>query len=47
LDKARRIVAAFAESGNRGVIGLDGEMLDVPHLRRAERLIARGGIEVK
>jgi citrate lyase subunit beta/citryl-CoA lyase len=47
LDKARRIVAAFAKSGNRGVIGLDGEMLDVPHLRRAERLIARAGIEVK
>jgi citrate lyase subunit beta/citryl-CoA lyase len=47
LNKARRIVAAFAESGNRGVIGLDGEMLDVPHLRRAERLIARAGIEVE
>jgi citrate lyase subunit beta/citryl-CoA lyase len=41
LQQARRIVAAFAAAGNAGVIGLDGEMLDVPHLRRAERLIAR------
>jgi citrate lyase subunit beta/citryl-CoA lyase len=42
---ARRIVAAFAQSGNRGAIGLDGEMLDVPHLRRAERLIARAAVK--
>lgn len=45
LEAARRIVAAFAKSGNRGVIGLDGEMLDVPHLRRAERLIARASLK--
>jgi citrate lyase subunit beta / citryl-CoA lyase len=43
LERARRIVAAFREAGHRGVIGFDGEMLDVPHLRRAERLIARAG----
>jgi citrate lyase subunit beta/citryl-CoA lyase len=41
VEAAKRIVAAFGEAGGRGVIGLDGEMLDVPHLRRAERLIAR------
>jgi citrate lyase subunit beta/citryl-CoA lyase len=41
LARARRIVTAFATAGNPGVIGLDGEMLDVPHLRRAERLLAR------
>lgn len=45
LDAARRIVAAFAKAGDSGVIGLDGEMLDVPHLRRAERLIARAGLK--
>ena len=43
LEQARRIVAAFREAGHQGVIGFDGEMLDVPHLRRAERLIARAG----
>ena len=41
LARARRIVEAFSAAGNPGVIGLDGEMLDVPHLRRAERLLAR------
>jgi citrate lyase subunit beta/citryl-CoA lyase len=41
VEAAKRIIAAFSEAGGRGVIGLDGEMLDVPHLRRAERLIAR------
>ncbi len=43
VERARRIVAAFAEAGNAGVIGLDGEMLDRPHLTRAEKLLARAG----
>lgn len=38
---ARRIVEAFAAHGNPGVIALDGEMLDRPHLARAERLLTR------
>jgi citrate lyase subunit beta/citryl-CoA lyase len=46
VERARRIVGAFAAAGNPGVIGLDGEMLDVPHLRRAERLLARAGLKV-
>lgn len=41
VDKARRIVEAFAAAGDVGVIGLDGEMHDRPHLIRAERLLAR------
>ena len=45
VDRARRIVTAFADAGNPGVIGLDGEMLDVPHLRRAERILARAGLK--
>jgi citrate lyase subunit beta/citryl-CoA lyase len=45
VDRARRIVGAFAAAGNPGVIGLDGEMLDVPHLRRAERVLARAGVK--
>lgn len=44
IEFARRIIAAFAEAGDSGVIGLDGEMLDVPHLRRAERLLARAAL---
>lgn len=41
IAKARRIVKAFAEAGDAGVIGLDGEMLDVPHLKAAKALLAR------
>lgn len=43
IARARRIVDAFAAAGDAGVIGLDGEMLDRPHLLRAERLLARTG----
>ena len=41
IARAQRIISAFADAGNAGVIGLDGEMLDRPHLTRAEKLIAR------
>jgi citrate lyase subunit beta/citryl-CoA lyase len=44
IAKAQRIVRAFAQAGNAGVIGLDGEMLDVPHLKAAKALLARSGI---
>jgi citrate lyase subunit beta / citryl-CoA lyase len=38
---ARAILAAFAAAPGAGVVALDGEMLDRPHLIRAERLLAR------
>lgn len=41
LAKAERIIALFAANPGMGVIGLDGEMLDRPHLIRAQRLKAR------
>jgi citrate lyase subunit beta/citryl-CoA lyase len=41
LAKAEAIIALFAENPGMGVIGLDGEMLDRPHLVRAQRLKAR------
>jgi citrate lyase subunit beta / citryl-CoA lyase len=41
VERARAIVAAFAAAPGTGVIGLDGEMLDMPHLKRAQRLLAR------
>ena len=43
VDHARNIVAAFTAEPSAGVIGIDGQMFDRPHLRRAERLIARAG----
>jgi len=40
---ARRIIAAFAESPTTGVIRIDGKMIDKPHLRAAEKIVARAG----
>ncbi len=41
IARAQAIVAAFAESDDTGVVALDGQMLDRPHLRHAETLLAR------
>ena len=43
LARARAVIDAFAQNPGAGVVGVDGEMLDRPHLKRAERLIARAG----
>ncbi|MFT6773698.1 MAG: citrate lyase subunit beta/citryl-CoA lyase [Paracoccaceae bacterium] len=40
IAHARRVVAAFAASPDTGVIGLDGMMLDIPHLRQATAVLA-------
>jgi citrate lyase subunit beta/citryl-CoA lyase len=39
--KAEAIVAAFAARPGVGVVAIDGEMVDRPHLKRAERVLAR------
>jgi len=41
LAEARAVIKTFADAGNPGVIALDGKMLDRPHLRQAESIIAR------
>lgn len=41
LAHATRIVEAFAENPSAGVIGIDGQMFDRPHLRRAQLLLNR------
>ncbi len=43
IERAKRVVKAFADNPDAGVIGLDGEMLDKPHLERAKKLLARIG----
>lgn len=40
VEHARRIVAAFAANRGAGTVGLDGRMLDRPHLKQAEAVIA-------
>lgn len=37
---ARRVIEAFAASG-AGTVGLDGKMLDLPHLKQAKRVLAQ------
>ena len=37
---AQRVVDAFAAAPGTGVVGLDGKMLDMPHLVQARRLLA-------
>ena len=41
---ARKVVAAFEASPQLGVVGMDGKMLDRPHLRAAERVLERAGL---
>lgn len=39
--RAQRIVEAFAATPDAGVLAIDGQMIDRPHLRNAQRLLAR------
>ena len=43
IDEAQRLVAAFAEAQAEGLmaISFEGKMVDVPHLTRAQKIIAR------
>ncbi len=38
---ARRVVEAFENNPGLGTVGLDGKMLDMPHLRQARYVLAR------
>ena len=37
---ARRVVAAFDAEPDAGAVGMDGNMLDMPHLKQARRVLA-------
>ncbi len=41
VARSQAIVDAFKAAGNPGVVAIDGKMYDRPHLRLAERLLAR------
>ena len=40
VEFARKVVDLFAANPDTGALGLDGKMLDIPHLRQAERTLA-------
>ena len=37
---ANRVIAAFAADPDAGAVGLDGKMLDMPHLKQAQHVLA-------
>jgi citrate lyase subunit beta/citryl-CoA lyase len=43
IAQARAVITAFAASPRAGVVSLEGEMLDLPHLTRARTVLARAG----
>lgn len=46
VERAVRIMALFAAAGpDAGVLSLDGKMIDRPHLRQAERVARRAGLD--
>ena len=44
ISHAQRVLAAFAANPDAGTVGLDGKMIDVPHLKQAKRVLAQAGI---
>jgi len=41
IDQALKVIDAFSKSPEAGAISIDGRMLDRPHLRSAQRVLAR------
>jgi len=41
IERAARIVALFDDNPEAGALGMDGEMIDRPHLVQAQRLLQR------
>ena len=41
IAEAEAVVAAFSAAGDAGVVAIDGKMFDIPHLKRAQKLLAR------
>jgi citrate lyase subunit beta/citryl-CoA lyase len=40
VDHAQEILAAFAANPGAGTVGLGGKMIDIPHHKQAERIVA-------
>lgn len=47
IAHARAVIAAFAAHPGAGALKLEGKMIDRPHLKQAERLLARAGLPVR
>ena len=48
VERAKTIIQLFEDAGpDAGVLSLDGKMIDRPHLRQAERIVRRAGLDPK
>ncbi len=41
IEHARRVLAAFEAAPGAGTVGLDGKMIDIPHLKQAQGVLSR------
>ena len=41
IEHAQRVIAAFDAEPGAGTVGLDGRMIDIPHLKQAQRVLAQ------
>ncbi len=41
ITHAQRVIDAFAANPGAGTVGLDGKMVDIPHKKQAERILAQ------
>ena len=44
VDHARAVIRAFADNPGKGTVGLNGAMIDIPHLKLARALLADAGL---
>lgn len=42
IEFAGRVIEAFEQGGGAGAVSLDGKMLDMPHLKLAQRVLGQG-----
>lgn len=45
IEHARRVIGAFEAASGTGTVGLDGKMLDIPHLKQARNVLAQAGFD--
>jgi citrate lyase subunit beta / citryl-CoA lyase len=46
IEHARRVIAAFEAAPGAGTVGLDGKMIDIPHLKQAQRVLGQAAAYV-
>jgi citrate lyase subunit beta/citryl-CoA lyase len=47
IEHARRVIAVFAAAPGAGTLGLDGKMIDIPHLKQAQRVLEQSAAYAK